>query len=272
MMAERIPRSLIRQFATRLNQTCKKGRTVAGDLVSAYIKENPNATIAEIRDFAISVVTDAAQLYGDAAATLELQLFDWIRVPDAQLYGGPDKDAIGRGVRYQIQKLVDGDQDAFLDGIEELADYHIRNGANQTGINNVKRANNASKRRTNVRIVGGGNGLRYARVPTGLETCTFCVMLASRGFAYLDETSAGHANHRGCNCLIVPGIPGKTTIDGYEPNVLRELWHEYEEIDGHLPQDEEGEILTGASKERALRAMKREALQEILGRDTFDAE
>lgn len=268
-MAQFIPRSLIRQFAARLNTTCKKGRSIAGELVAAYMKEHPEATIAEIREYAIQAVKEVAQLYGDAAATLELQLFDWIQVPDAQLYGGPDAAAIERGVRYQVKKLVDEDPDAFLDGIEELADYHIRQGANQTGIHNVKRANTASKRRTGGR---GAGGMRYARVPTGLETCTYCVMLASRGFVYKDEQSAGHANHRGCNCLIVPGIPGKTTIEGYEPNVLRELWHEYEEIDGSLPRDEEGEILTGASKERALRAMKHEALEEILGRDTFDAE
>lgn len=268
-MAQFIPRSLIRQFAARLNTTCKKGRSIAGELVAAYMKEHPEATIAEIRDYAIQAIQEVAQLYGDAAATLELQLFDWIQVPDAQLYDGPDAEAIERGVRYQVKKLVDGDTDAFLDGIEELADYHIRRGANQTGIHNVKRANTASKRRTGGR---GAGGMRYARVPTGLETCTYCVMLASRGFVYKDEQSAGHANHRGCNCLIVPGYQGTTTVEGYDPKTLRELWRDYMAIDGSEPHDEEGEILTGASRERAIRAMKQEALQARLGRDTFDAE
>lgn len=31
---------------------------------------------------------------------------------------------------------------------------------------------------------------KWARVPSGTETCQFCLMLASRGFAYTSEKSA----------------------------------------------------------------------------------
>lgn len=59
---------------------------------------------------------------------------------------------------------------------------------------------------------------RYARVPSG-RPCAFCLMLASRGFAYWDEKSAGglgNSYHEQCACQIVPSW-GATKLDGYDP-------------------------------------------------------
>lgn len=279
-----VPRRAIRALANGIKKVSSKAQAYVRKAVRGFLSSNPDASVAEVRDYSIRAVEEAARLYGDAAATLEVQLYDstvagkLAGAPDGVLYDGPDNHAIERGVRYQAGKLVNGDAEAFEVGLEQLVDYHVRSAAMKTGIQNVMRANGENVISTGVenatkasRATRGGK-VRYARVPTGLETCTYCVMLASRGFVYKSDESAGHANHRGCNCLIVPGIQGQTEVEGYSPRDLRELWRAYQEIDGRLPQDEEGEILTGTSKERALRAMKREALQEILGRDTFDAE
>ena len=65
--------------------------------------------------------------------------------------------------------------------------------------------------------------VRYARVPTGTETCPFCVMLASRGFVYLSERAARHA-HPGCDCRVVPGFAGETEVEGYD---LDGLYRQY---------------------------------------------
>ena len=53
---------------------------------------------------------------------------------------------------------------------------------------------------------------RWARVPRGARTCAFCTMLASRGFTYLSEDSAGleMQYHRDCDCQIVPSWPPDT--------------------------------------------------------------
>ncbi|KFI92445.1 hypothetical protein BISA_0845 [Bifidobacterium saguini DSM 23967] len=54
---------------------------------------------------------------------------------------------------------------------------------------------------------------RWARVCGGAKPCAFCVMLASRGFAYLSEETAqlGGSFHDGhCHCTVVPSW-GKTT-------------------------------------------------------------
>lgn len=67
---------------------------------------------------------------------------------------------------------------------------------------------------------------RYARVPSGAETCMFCLMLASRGFVYHNERSAGGLDHwhDNCDCRIVPGFPGSTEVEGYDPGEIYGRW------------------------------------------------
>lgn len=60
---------------------------------------------------------------------------------------------------------------------------------------------------------------RWARVPRGSKTCAFCLMLASRGFVYLSEDSAGMQMqyHEDCDCDIVPSW-GSQVLKGYDPD------------------------------------------------------
>ena len=57
-------------------------------------------------------------------------------------------------------------------------------------------------------------GAMFARVPTGTETCTFCLMLASRGAVYHTRKTAGEWSHfhRGCDCKVVPSSEDDGTI------------------------------------------------------------
>ncbi len=65
---------------------------------------------------------------------------------------------------------------------------------------------------------------RYARVPQG-ATCEFCIMLASRGFVYWSQESAGKFNgyHRDDNCQIVSSW-GKMQVKGYDPDGMKERY------------------------------------------------
>lgn len=68
---------------------------------------------------------------------------------------------------------------------------------------------------------------RWARVPQD-KTCAFCVMLASRGFAYLSDETAGKDGtrfHDDCDCRIVPSW-GRQSLKGYD---LAGLRHAYEQ-------------------------------------------
>lgn len=67
--------------------------------------------------------------------------------------------------------------------------------------------------------------VRYARVPTGPETCAWCLMTAGLGFWFMTAEAASHT-HRGCDCQIVPAIGGihEVHINGYDSTVYRDMW------------------------------------------------
>ncbi|KFF31262.1 putative phage protein [Bifidobacterium bombi DSM 19703] len=65
---------------------------------------------------------------------------------------------------------------------------------------------------------------RWVRVPRGSKTCAFCVMLASRGFAYLSEDLAGRQMqyHPDCDCNILPSW-GSQILKDYDPDKFAEM-------------------------------------------------
>ncbi len=85
-------------------------------------------------------------------------------------------------------------------------------------------------------------GAMFARVPTGFETCTFCLMLASRGAVYHSRKSAGEFRHfhRNCDCKVVPSFeddPEAELVQGVKPRELYDLYKQFKEIDGYgLPR------------------------------------
>ena len=76
-------------------------------------------------------------------------------------------------------------------------------------------------------LINGGRDRRrprFARVPTGNETCDFCLMLASRGFVYRSADSATHT-HANCDCRIVPSWDSNE-VEGYDPSAIYGRWQE----------------------------------------------
>ena len=61
-------------------------------------------------------------------------------------------------------------------------------------------------------------------------------MLASRGFVYLSAESAGHADHRGCNCMIVAGRYMQSEIDGIDLSAQYDCWRELGELEAYAKQ------------------------------------
>jgi hypothetical protein len=72
-------------------------------------------------------------------------------------------------------------------------------------------------------IASGGG---WARVPTGAETCAFCLMLASRGGVYSSARTAGRDRkyHGDCDCM--PTLVRNPTDypAGYDPNALYDVY------------------------------------------------
>ena len=115
--------------------------------------------------------------------------------------------------RYQAKKLAKEGDAAFARACGEFARNDAFRSLNETIIANVGRDRD--------------KGAMFARVPTGTETCTFCLMLASRGAVYHTRKTAGEWRHfhRGCDCKVVPsfeGDPDAELVQGVKPRELYE--------------------------------------------------
>ncbi|MDD7583844.1 MAG: hypothetical protein PUJ78_03265 [Coriobacteriaceae bacterium] len=94
-----------------------------------------------------------------------------------------------------------GNADGFVNAAASVMASCVRRSLNDTIMANAKRDREA--------------GVRFARVPTGRETCAFCFMLATRGAVYHTRASAGEMGqcHSRCDCKIVPGFDGDHKFD-----------------------------------------------------------
>ena len=118
-----------------------------------------------------------------------------------------------------IERFFSGEspEEAVRRRVGDLASAQVKRMANRTMTRNALR-----------------DGVRYARVPTGAETCGWCLMLASRGFVYASEKTAGATDHyhNDCDCKIMPEF-GDTEVEGYDPDALYDVYSEaYGDLDG----------------------------------------
>lgn len=183
----------------------------------------------ELRQYLIELLYHTRTYWGDAAGLAACQFYDGVvgergrlnpaRMPDAVSY-----KACADSIRALAGLLFEGELDKFIEKVCDNAENGIRSYANETVMRNAKRDSR--------------NGVRYARVPVGMETCAFCIMLASRGFVYHSRKSAGENAHMHphCDCKIVPGFEGDT-VEGYDPEAYLDIWYEYAVLDKYNHTD-----------------------------------
>lgn len=199
--------------------------------VTQFMKRFPGASVERVRDFTIESVSFAVSVYGDAAATCAADLYDEMaeasgaKLPSAVLDTSDVSGFIEKEVRYQAGKLIADKREEFAAAVAAKAADQVSRRANETMRRNSKR-----------------DGLRYARVPMGGETCTFCIMLASRGFVYKSAKTAGEGNHfhTNCRCKVVPQFDKRgreTVVEGYDPDELLDRWNKFEQIDRMMGAD-----------------------------------
>ena len=92
---------------------------------------------------------------------------------------------------------------------------------------------------------------RFARVPTGTETCAWCISMAGLGFHYITEETASHT-HSGCDCRIVPSWGG-SGVEGYDSTEYRDLWRDanYARTTGDIPDEVQQRIDRARDRARA---------------------
>lgn len=207
-----IPRSYVENFTRGINAISEQARAA---LDSALEGIDLSGDVADVRRQVVAIMQGICGTSTDAVAQLSAQFYDGLRYYElgetmgAQPTSGREADATEGAVRAFADKLVKGNPDAFVNLLRDRVDYEIKVAASQTCLENAKRDRRKPK---------------FARVPTGIETCDFCLMLASRGFVYHTEAAASHA-HGGCDCRIVPSWKSQE-VEGYDTRELKRQWQD----------------------------------------------
>ena len=219
------------EFAAYNREVARIGDRAAADVESsvlAWCRSHEDATVAEKREAAKLIMEGFVQGYDDVAAEFAAQWYDrraeqgGARLEQAVTMTTYGPDSVDAVARYQARKLAKGDDAAFAKACGEFARDDAFRSLNETIIANVGRDKD--------------KGVRFARVPTGFETCTFCLMLASRGAVYHTRKSAGEFKHfhRRCDCKVVPSFEDDADaelVEGVRPKELRERYRAIKQID-----------------------------------------
>lgn len=200
----------------------KIGKDAAFNVESSVLnwcRQNPDASIAEKREAAKLIMEGYVQGYDEVASEFAAEWYDHRTKSDGisldqaitmTVYSPEKTDAVAR---YQARKLAKGGDAAFAKACGEYARNDAFRSLNETIIANVGRDKD--------------KGAKFARVPTGFETCPFCIMLASRGAVYHSRKTAGEWKHfhRRCDCKVVPSFeddPLAELVEGVKPRELYE--------------------------------------------------
>lgn len=219
------------EFAAYNRAVARIGDKAASDVelsVLAWCRANASASVAEKREAAKLIMDGYIQGYDDIAAEFAAEWYDHraqksgVALDQAITMTTYKPESVDDVARYQAKKLAKGGDAEFAKACGEYARNDAFRSLNETIIANVGRDRD--------------KGARFARVPAGFETCTFCIMLASRGAVYHTRKSAGEFKHfhRHCDCKVVPGFednPDAELVEGVNPEELRERWWQLEKVD-----------------------------------------
>ena len=232
-----IPRKYIENYSNTLNVVSEQARRKLADALSQI---DYTQDVATIRNAVIAVMQPACGASTQVAAQLAADFYDGLRVRfgvvddfEAEPQSLRIPDATDGAVRAFAQDLVEekplGD---FIGKCVDRIDYETRRAANECVAYNAKKDPKKPK---------------WARVPAGAETCMWCIMLASRGFAYLSEESASHS-HAHCDCRIVPSWDKKNpAVQGYDPDLYYDMWKHPEKYENAQEQKQPSFEFTPAS-------------------------
>lgn len=180
------------------------------------------------RNLVIDEMQALVSLYGDVAAELGSELFETIMIAEgrdleAEIADPISDKSIAASVRSSARHIWGEtcDVEAFKGSCAKQLRRYVAMAANKSVAKSCAKY--------------GMDDVRFARVPMG-KTCEFCIMLASRGFVYANEKTAGKLGqyHYKCDCRIVPGIEGSTSIEGYDPDVYYRAYKDSRDtLDAH---------------------------------------
>ncbi len=179
----------------------------AGQAMREYIRRYGTDNRQALIEYAYGLATK----YGEASAAMAAEMYDAIAatapkaIAAAQIAETATGEEVGKAMNAILEKSVN--ENAIAGGVTRL----------------VKRAGADTILQNAVR-----DQAEFAWIPSGGETCAFCLMLASNGWkpAGKKSLSGGHATHihANCKCTYAVRFSEKDDIPGYTPErYLREL-------------------------------------------------
>ena len=220
-----IPRSTIDAYTEQLKAISEQNQAT---LEAALGRIDWDADVATVREQLIAIMDEWCGNASEQSAMVASVFYDGCREIavgkplGAFAESGREPRATAGAVRAFVQELVDGKgSEPVKRKCLDRLDYEVKRSAAECVDANAKR----DKGRP-----------RYARVPSGMETCDFCIMLASRGPVYHTEKSAGAFDHfhANCDCRVVPmwgtyeigpsRRASATEVEGYDPDALYEQY------------------------------------------------
>lgn len=195
--------------------------------------------VAQCRELVIQALDAVMPTYTTMAAQASADFYDAARELvvgerlGAQAISDYDPRKTEGAVRGFVRFVLRDDVQVFNDQVLQRIDYEMKRSANMSVVENGRR---------------DPKKVRYARVPTGAETCDFCLMLASRGFVYQSEGTAGAGHtHYACDCRCVPGWDGME-VEDYDPRSIYDRWQDAIDAKARERAERNG---TTVSEERA---------------------
>lgn len=155
---------------------------------------------AAARDALLAYVPELTDQYGEFASVVASDWFEEVREAAGvtgrltpELGRTVRREVVQNSVRYAAGGLFTDVPERTLAVVSGSVDRYVKSPARDT-----------------IRRSGQRDGAMFARVPTGSETCAFCFMVASRGFAYHSEqAAAGEFDRYHDECVI-----GSTLVSG----------------------------------------------------------
>lgn len=175
-------------------------------MLASSLTGNPQA----IRDTLVQIVPTLVAEYGDVAAAVSAEWFEEVYGARSVMARPINRGYVEQGVKYTAGHLFQENPAATFAALDVKLDKWIKQAGRDT-----------------VRLSAGRNGYAWARVPSGAKTCTWCLILASRGPIYSNQRMAGgdgHDFHGDCDCQTVAIRDGEDMPEGYDPNELYDVY------------------------------------------------
>ncbi|MFT4158171.1 MAG: hypothetical protein QM630_09650 [Microbacterium sp.] len=184
----------------------------------------------KVRDALLEALPALVREHGDQAAAVAADWYEGVALREAgkkarvRVKGGYPEDAITRRVRSAMGHAFQGNAERALEVLQTSLDKFVKQSARNTIVGAAER-----------------DGVMWERVPSGATTCGFCLLLASRGWAYTSEHKAkfrkkdGDTYHGNCDCMPVPSFDATPPrIEGYDPDGL---YQEYQSARAKVGSD-----------------------------------